>query len=329
LIKENKRKLLHYRVASFLKPVGQTLQALIEQALAKVTPATERFQDFGRDSDPEAGWLRFINTHKSALGMEFGALVMYAPGQHRHTIEVADGVDELPIEQVAPDEDGRRQFLESMLFYGVKGNHVVLLQSMALRARDLENYLKWLLMKAGLMGDDNSVFLNNYAPENTRKSLTSGDVKSVRIGTPLIDAAVRVQDTTQAKSQRTKLWGEGLDVLKSIMSGRLAELNFDELGAAKDLEVFVEVTYKRSASEPDQKALNRLATAFRHVGDDDIRVELKGGSVLTGTDLQIKGYRSVATYNGLVDPSDLFTQMHNWLLEELDQGSIDAEATDP
>jgi hypothetical protein len=89
--------------------------------------------------------------------------------------------------------------------------------------------------------------------------------------------------------------------------------------------VFVEVTYKRQTDGRSQQLLNNLTTALRHAGDEDMRIELKNGSVINGSELQIKSFKGISSYNGLLDPSDVFSKMNEWLLECLDQGIIDAE----
>lgn len=330
-VKESKRKLLHYRKASFMKPTGNTLQELLEQALAKLTPVSRRFELMGSEEDE--AWRRFINTHRSALGMEFGNLVLYAPDQARHTIAIDDSADELDIEQIAPGatEDGKkRQFLESILYYGIRGNHVILLQSIALKARDLEIHFNWLLRQAGLLDDQNAVFLNNFVPQPAQEKLSRAEVKSVRLGTPLVDMPGRSESTEyspqgfEVKTTKFRPWGEGFDILRLIAPERMRGLSVEDLQAATDLEVFVEVTYRRQADEKSKKLLNRLTTALRHVGDDDLRIEFKGG-VMIGSELQVKALKSIVTYNGLVDPQDVFLAMQSWLLEILDQRLVDAE----
>jgi hypothetical protein len=91
------------------------------------------------------------------------------------------------------------------------------------------------------------------------------------------------------------------------------------------LKDFCSTTYKRQTDENSQQLLNNLTTALRNAGDEDMRIELKNGSVISGSELQIKGFKSISAYNGILDPSDVFSKMNEWLLENLEQGIIDAE----
>ena len=327
---ESKRKQLHYRKASFLKSIGRSLQDLIEEALSKLTPVKFRFEGLD-DVSPDETWRRFINTHRAAMGMQFGNIVLYAADQNRTIIAINDDSDELDIEQIAPPSptDGRRrEFLESILYYGIKENHVVIIQSMSLRSRELELHLNWLLREANVLDQQNAVFLNNFAPQVTHERLEQSEVKSVRLGTPLIDhyEEVALKDAeTKSVKKRFKPFGEGVDILKALAPNRFGELSWDELEASTNLEVFVEITYKRQTDPSSQNLLNRLTTALRHAGDEDIRIELRDGGVVVGSDLQVKTFKTIHAHNGILEPQDAFSKMNEWLLEILERGVIDAE----
>jgi hypothetical protein len=303
---------------------------MLEDALNKLTPVKLRFEHLTEDS-PDETWRRFVNTHRAAMGMQFGNLVLYASEQNRAIIAIDDNADELDIEQIAPPKsnDGRRrEFLESILYYGVKQNHVVLLQSMSLRARELELHLNWLLREANLIDKHNAVFINNFAPQVTHEKLEQSEVKSVQIGAPLVDYFEEVAGPfagAKSVTKRFRPFGEGIEILKPLLGNRIADLSWDELDSSSNLEVFVEVTYKRQTDPGSQKLLNRLTTALRHVGDDDVRIELKDGGLIIGSDLQIKSFKSIEAYNGLLSPQDVFQKMSDWLLESLERGIIDAE----
>lgn len=322
----SKRKLLHYRRASFLSPIGRTLQESLEESLNKRTPVKLRFRDVSGDPQDQDKWQQFINTHRSTLGFEFGNVVLYAPDQNRQVLALDENADELDIKQIAPPPSRtglKNQFLESILYYGVRNNHVLVMQSVAMRARDLEQYLNWLLRAAGVIDEKNAVFLNNHAPQSARENLEQAEVKSVRIGTPLTDVALTSAVADQTKSARFRAFGEGVDVLRAIMPERMKDLTWDDIQSSHDLDVFVEVTYKRQAELSAQKTLNKIATALRHFGEDDVRIELKGGTTIVGSQLQVKNYLNVDTYGGVVDPSDLFSKMANWLVQLLDDGIIE------
>jgi len=331
---DTKRKLLHYRKAQLFLPVAdKTFQELLEEALKKLNSVGQRFNIINEESSKEieeTEFRRFINTHRSAMGMEFGSLVLYAGGVNKQMLTIDENLDEVDVEQIAPPmtADGRRrEFLESILYYGVKDNHVVLLQSMALKSREFEIYINWLLKKAGVVSEDNALFLNNYAPKVTKDKLDHATVKSVKIGTPLYSTVEEVvsKDNVASVKKRFKPIGEGLDILKLIAPHRLNDIFLDEVQEDSNLEVFVEVTYKRQTDSDSQELLNKLTQALRHVGDDDIRIELKNAGTIVGSELQVKSFKNVETHNGVVMEKSVFEKMHEWLVDNLEMGYIDPD----
>lgn len=330
---ETKRKLLHYRKAQLFSPIeNKTLQNLMEEALAKLNSVGERFYivaDKNKGEEEDTGFRKFINTHRSRLGMEFGNMVLYADGFNKQILTIDASADEVDVEQIAPPKtpDGRRrEFLESILYYGIQDNHVVLLQSMALKSREFEEYINWLLKQASIISDENSVFLNNYAPKITKEKLDQAVVKSVKIGTPLYSTFEEMPyNAAITAKKRFRPIGEGLDILKLVAPNRLDNIFIEDIQEDSNLEVFVEVTYKRQTDNDSQDLLNRLTQALRHVGDDDIKIELKGAGTIIGSELQIKSFKNIEAVNGVVQPISVFENMHSWLVANLEMGFIDPD----
>jgi len=321
---ETKRKQLHYRLAEFFAPTGRSLQDMVEEALRKLNKIKDRKEAISDPSNADS-WQRFINTHRSAMSMEFGALIMLAPGQNKLLIETDDDHDEAELSHiVAPDN---KEFLESILFYGIKDNHVLLVQSLNLKARELENHLNWLLREAGIIDNDNIVYLNNYAPKEIYDKLESNPIKSVRIGSELCQPADMVtpsntvsqnEDTKKISIKRS---GIGLDILTYFIPSRIDEISKD-LGDTSNIEVFIEVTYKRQTDDESQKALNQITQALRHSSEEDLKIELKNGVTINGSEVKIKTFKSIASVNGNLDVSDVFSQIRTWLEELLSKGLV-------
>ena len=149
-------RVLHYKRATFLHD-GQDLQSLLAAALRRRQTVGDRMEEL----HPEERTKRFINSYRSQMGMLFGNLLIYSPDRNQALLTVSPDASELDVRQVAPPEIGgqRTEFLQSILYFGVRDNHVVVLQSAALRARALEAYLNWLLNSdPNLLGEDNGVF---------------------------------------------------------------------------------------------------------------------------------------------------------------------------
>lgn len=325
---ETKRKLLHYRTVTFLRDPGRTLQDLIKESLAKLSPISSRKEDLQDNSEGES-WSRFINTHRSAMGMEFGTLVLLTPGQKKLIIDTDLEKDEVNVSQFPPPQE--REYLESILYYGIKNNHVILLQSLAMRARELENHLNWLLREAEVIGPENGVFLNNHVPDQLFDQISESDVKSIKIGTPILEETVdsKGEDNSASPSLHSAHkvsfthQGMGLDILARLLpDNRLKNIDFGSMDHTSNVEVFVEVKYKRQTDDKSQQVLNKLAAELRHVSEEDIKVELKGIGTITGSQLVIKDYKSFTSHGGKLDIQDVFMQMNYWLEELLNKSMI-------
>ncbi|RDF38423.1 hypothetical protein DWA26_18990, partial [Acinetobacter baumannii] len=91
--------------------------------------------------------------------MFFGELIIVESGKAQAVLKIDnDSATEFPIktyltEDLPDDEDEsvevvRKEFIDSVLYFGVIDNHVAIIQSRSLTARTLESYLGWLLGEA-------------------------------------------------------------------------------------------------------------------------------------------------------------------------------------
>lgn len=319
MAKESKRKQLHYRRAEFLSPTGRTLQSLMEEALRKLTPIKTRFEMLSSHPD-DSDLRRFINTHRSAMGMEFGVMVLLAYGQNKLIIETNENQDELDTSQLSAPND--MEFLESILYYGIFDNHVILLQSMAIRARELESHLNWVLRESKIIDEQNAVFLNNFVPDVIYDKIEKNDVKSVKVGTPLYDEVVAAPAHPDTRLVSFRHRGIGIEVLSKLIPNRINDIDFSDMGDTTNIEVFVEVTYNRKTDEQSQDALNNITAALRHTSEDDIKIELKNGSVIKGSELTIKTFKNIESWSGVLNNEDVFNNMQYWIEELLEQGLV-------
>jgi len=323
---ESKPKTLHYRRATFLQG-NNDLQSVLKKALKKKKNVGQRLENLSSEDHSH----RFINRNRNQLGMLFGSLVVYAEGNNRPLVTIETEKPELDIEQIAPpSKDGkRREFLDSILYFGVKDNHVLLVQSSALTSRHMEAHLFWFLHQAGVLSDEDGVSLNDYTPKVTKSKIEKAHVKKVSIGTPLETDPILEDEAPSRSVEKVKRvkytpHGLGFDFLKVALGDQwLNRLKLDEALDDSRLQVSLEISYSYSTTEKSQKLLDNIANSLRHVDQDDIRIELKNKGVIHGKELKLSSRIDVRAYGGVLDESDLYPQMHNWLLESLEQGIID------
>jgi len=310
-----------YKRAIYLQKNGCTLQADIRKAVGKAKLVGERKQLVAAAEHT----FFFLNSVRNRWGMTFGSMLVYSRGKNQHLVTQDDAAEELPVAQIAPPrgQNGAfTDFVESLLFFGVLENHVVLVQSAGLRARQFEVHLNWLLQaRTSVMDEEDRVELADLPSPKAADAVRNSPVKKVSVGLPLETRPAGARSTVERASFKAD--GVGFDVLDKIIGGdwiRKLKLS-DSLDTSK-LEVQVNVTYKRAISDEGQDVLNDIALQLRHQEEDDVTIELKNGMKLTGSDIKVSGPVSVLTYDGLIDPDDLFPKIRDWLKEQLELGVV-------
>ncbi|CAG4892192.1 hypothetical protein [Paraburkholderia saeva] len=325
-------KQLFYKQAGFLQPSKVTLQDLVSRSVRKlkVTKRNEVITD-GSATPSASGaqqWVRLINSPREYAGFIFGVLTLYSPGTHHLVIETAvdEEKDELDVSQLAPP-DGK-QFTETPLYFGIRDNHVVIIQSKALRVQELEAHLNWLFEYASTMASNQRVELTDAIPEQTRKKLQSAPVKSLTIGAPLISEVAPGKGVAAKSAAAVSKFakGIGLDVLKGLLSEKeFSALKVDELTEAPDIQVNlqIKVVGHRKDDDSSDKIMKKIMRELRHVEDPSFfKAEVRGMGRMDGSALRVQSFKSVASYDGVLDVSDAYETMRAWLESIIDTGTI-------
>lgn len=317
-MKSTRTKTIHYKRASFLQNDKGTLQSCLKKAIASKSKVGQRQELLDKDSHT----YRFINSHRSQLGMFFGNLFLYSKGANHSLITLDDDADEYNVELIAPPEKGgkTREFIDSILYFGVMDNHVLLLQSSSLRSRDFEAYLNWILRETNVTGENNGVVLADLPSMQTRKRLSHAHTKSISIGLPVESGVSQISKHEQTKKRHYELFGRGADILKSVMGSQwFNNFSLKESLDESNIHVNLEILYKRKTTAGAQKLLDDIAVSMRHAEGEDVVIHLEGGGVITGDEIKLSGPVSVQTTNGTIDQGDLYSRMHDWLKEKIDQ----------
>ena len=348
---ETKQKKIHYKRA-VIEGGTSSLQDLLLSALHFNKPeavASNRREVINQEDNS----CRLINGHTIYNGVFFGQLVFFESGKSQTFISLDDTAKSYSLGSLTSDllknvttekeaESLKQEFVDSILYFGVLDNHVVLLQSSALRARELETHLAWFLGTCTSSIPATSVFVLKDKPsEHTFQKIERNPVRSVKIGAPvgsIEDTANLAQPSTpvlsehkpvEAKSLRWVPKGMGVDVVRALLgAGFFDNMKLEDALDDSNLKVSLEITYLRKTTSNGQKMLDQIATSLRHMDDNDVRIELQGGGTLQGNDLRLSGPISVKTVNGLVDESDLYHQMHAWLVSKIQSDEIEVEGGD-
>ncbi|TOE86287.1 hypothetical protein CGJ34_03590 [Vibrio parahaemolyticus] len=354
----HKTKTLHYRYASIDNYDGvYTLSELLKQAFSKLGLVKDRYQEVNEDPyDDETDDIRkvklFVNNFVPMFDIQFGDLMRYADGTNKSIVTIDNSARYLKLEMIAPtasDDGKRREFLDSILYFGAFKNHVAIIQSAILRTSELERHLNWLLKKAEVLPQESFVFLTRKIPETQQKKLDKANTKTLKFGAPLVtevvsdDGEIKViqapsSEPVTVESIDTKNFkyspsGIGLNWLLSAFGdmkelekfGLTKELLSQDALQGSDLKVSLEVSYKRKASKQSQTILNQVSRAFRHTHPDEISVQYDKVGKLNGRELSLEKKLSVKYVDGVIDAQDLYPKIREWLKEQIDVDELVAE----
>lgn len=356
---DSRTKSIHYKRVH-LTNCKHTLQELLEDVFkssGSAVKAKSRLESISQDEEI----FRLVNHYANKNKMFFGQLVVFEKGRGQAFLTIDDSSEYFSINSLdasnLSDEDSsnessgeivekevenkinrRKEFVDSMLYFGVKNNHLVVIQSTALKARDLEAHLKWLFDYHTQNFTSNSALIlqDKPSPEVVRK-LESSPAKSICIGAPIETGQGQLVDEPEHSSSsgqdvvlnsankiRYIPKGLGADLVRSLIDQNW--FNTQELSEALDeanLKVSLEITYLRKTTKQGHKLLDNMATALRHQHEDDVKILLHGGGEITGKDLKLSGKLSVRFFNGIIDETDLFEKMTVWLKEKISSEEID------
>ena len=335
---EIKSKKIIYKEVT-MSGVTKTLQSILTELLEKHTKADTR-KEMVNPTDENL--FRLINKYEIFQGMLFCQLVSFEPGHSQRYIQLKNDAESYEIRSVTSDELSKmtveeaeeirtereqviREFIDSILYFGVFGNSIVVMQSRSLTTRELEIHLRWLLGSlTHYLGAENSLKVSDKPKEEIIEEVLKRPVKSVSIGAPV----TAVNDLSQGSNKPS--WvpaGTASELLKTMLAEKwesfLRSSKLEDCLDDANLEVTLKITYKRTTSDSGERMLRNLVDATRHYPDDDVVVEMVGGTRLTGKDIRLWNTVKLATHKSLFDEHDLYSQMHEWMTTLISIGEIE------
>lgn len=317
------QKKAYCKNAVFLHTGRLTLQSALTDAMSKRKTVGSRKQKQGENEK----YISSIIYHRTEAGMLFGILAAYEKGTHQLTLAEDDTAEMLTVQQVAPPERAdkkRQEFIEGICYFGIMKNHVVIVTSRALDARDVERYFNWLLVQSRSIVEGDYVALSDQIGSATKEKIQRSHVKSINIGTPLIKI-VEGDEVTSVERSTSKIeyGGMGLDMLRYILGqDKLDKLKVSD-ALDGNIEVSLKISYKRKTTERGHKMLDTIALAARNLHEEDVTLDLASGGKVTGSEMKLSKMLTLAGRDGIVDPDDLFPKVRAWLKQLLDDAIID------
>lgn len=321
-------KRLYAKRGDFLqKPPKKSTQRAVADALHVLSKIGSRKETQGENGD----YVRAVIYHRAYADMLFGIFASYEKGTQQLVVAEDDSAEMLSVEQVAPPASGdktkRNEFLEGICYFGLYKNHVLVVQSSALRVKQLEAHLNWLLLKGQSISTNDSLVLGDQISKATRAKIRKAHVKEVEFGTPLLNVTeITDVEETKRSGVRTSVVeyaGLGIDILRqAIGADKLGDLPLAD-AIDGNLEVTIRVRYKRKTTERAHKLLDSIAIAARHMDEDDVKLTLVDGGSIQGNELKLSHLVRVEARDGVPNPDALFAEMRSWLLKQLTDGLIE------
>lgn len=338
---ESKRKRISYKVATFLKDLGdegQSLETLLKKAVKKIDLALDRIHKPQGDTEAESRFINYTGAHTDAdkktaiYGTEFLA---FEHGADQSTIKLLKNKKEVDLDAIGAGTD--QEFLAGSVYIGVYVNHVVMMASASLRSKELEDYLNWfLIQKAKVLGDDNGILLRDHMPEEKKRVFTAKGVRGITLSAPVKftpEAEVGTatgrktkEDGEATKKFKVKAAGAAWEAIKAFLGASLnlpSSVNLQNLADTPDIEVSLSVKWKGRHDEDDVSMLDGLATNLRHVEDEvEYSVDTPSGRI-SKDDFKHFDHVQVEWATGRPKLDHLFPKMAEWLASLIRNGTID------
>ncbi|AOT08246.1 hypothetical protein [Pseudoalteromonas luteoviolacea] len=337
---EKKQRVVRYKRVKFSSDHHLTLQEMLEEKLLDETSdyykAIARREPLSEDGNS----FRFIN-HRSKHNQELFMcqLVKFEQDKSQLMIamdEEAEAFSLTPItakdiKKDALKERDNSEFLESLLYFAVLDNHLVMLSGKGIDSRDLEEHLAWFLNSLTGCLSNSMVILSDKPSEKAINKVKQFPPKSVKIGsavtfTPKVNST-KHENFTEVVNQNTRVVYEPRGLAAKFLNflkqeGYAPNLDFDESYDKSNLKLEMVFKFNRTTTKTGQKLVHDVAEATRHMEEEDVRIGLQEGGELVGQDVRLTKKIQVTFINGKVDDSGLYQKLRDWLLTIIDNSDV-------
>ena len=306
-------KKICYREAVFSN-CEKTLQQLIDQALTD-TEARNRQEKLNENEET----FRFLNKHEKYRGVTFCQMLQVDPGANQPVLIYGANNDIFKLDAVSTSELTKEElkknsdFVNSMLYFGVKDNEVIVMPSQALPARSLESHLMWLLgNKLSILPNDAGFILRKRQSKKLEELLQNHPVKSIEIGSALVGEEPSARDLFSSGES----FNIGLAAVKDMIGAAFQDSWLNGVTEEANLTARIVISYRRSTDDAGRQLMNRLGQTLRNLEDADVKLTLKDYGEIKGEELSLsKMIKIEKTERGLYVDGDIYSGMVSWLID--------------
>jgi len=304
----------YYKRATFDDGVTHTLQQLLGAALASQKRIDDRLEALNVDATS----FRVITYHTTSDNCIHGRLNTYEKGAYQSVIDANPNATVLPLHAAKPPMRGTQQqeWVAGTVYFTVHKNHVIVSQSVALRATGLEQHLGWLFRsRLQLMAPAQKMTLADEQPKATKARIRKAHVTNMQLSRSLMDEVVVTAKNGKAVT-KYKVVGEVLAWLERVGGGSVQKMDLEGQVFDSNLDVWIGLRYpKHQRVKPKDaiKLMDDLALALRDIDENEARLQLSDGSVVEGKELKIRAPVETSVTAGVLDETELFKGMREYL----------------
>jgi hypothetical protein len=295
------------------------LGSYLARAMSEADLVTQRQRTF-EEGDPRR---QFINSYKGFPPDELfkvGSLIEYERGNIPSGFRLDEQAKELQLKallELQEDQD----VVQQALYFGILGDHVIIMPTRALHAGDLQEYLSWLLRERThvLKAESALTFFDEPIPSDRP---TWKRVKSITLRSPLTVDKLGERSTEQNPKSitRRKLTTSVWDLFSLEEAG--GEFGVAEAQDLERLTVELQIKYAGRNRQLDTHLLDHVASL---VPDDEAQFytfHVEGVGEVKAGSIKLKKKKSIPYTDDQPDLDAVHAAMLDWLLELLDTGRV-------
>lgn len=268
-----------------------------------------------------------INTHHTVGATRCGSFHHWVDGENQLVVEKTPNSTTWKISEVPPPQNSggaKCDFLPHSLYFGIRGNHAVLVQSQGLRHSSFSDYLNWLFYDKCQLTPLNQSVLFNPASATRLRQKGVHKAKSITIQKHVgkKSKSVSTQGNTYHRIIDKQISKGLLSALRALGIAIPAGLEHDD--DLKDLRVTLQISARRGANALDNSAMCALSRLVADQTSDDYQLNLADGGVLKGDDLILKTDAKFAVPLGRTHPNeyDIFKELDAYLQRLITAGTV-------
>lgn len=264
----------------------------------------------------------FANEYHDGKNYVFGDLVHFTPGYMTALFEkVTTPTSRAPVKQFN-NPDG--EFIHSLLYWYIRGNHVFVLQGRTARTSDLERYMSWLLSDGSKLMPSplHIVMAAKFKPESVGGELQN--IEEIHIGGALRPSGQTppnagegslaasgtngryLIETTEEKVYQRRGRSVASDVLDAITGDPTTTTEFlEKIDPDAELKVKVVIGISGKRRKVDRTPLRDLEVGLRNLPDSEVTVKAAGGKTTALGDLQLTYPTQIEVKNSLWHPDSV------------------------